>query len=117
MFLDERKIPKIDEKVLIQVLTHLKELELMKDAENESDEFRNYSIYLHLLNIVDAFVALGGLPTREGTISKNTLIDIIKTEFEEKGFTKVVSRSFSPRLDAGTAVPGYIYILHRTTTN
>jgi hypothetical protein len=31
---------------------------------------------------VDAFVALGGLPTREGTISKNTLIDIIKTEFE-----------------------------------
>lgn len=34
------------------------------------------------LNIVDAFVALGGLPTREGTISKNTLIDIIKTEFE-----------------------------------
>ncbi len=32
--------------------------------------------------LVDAFVALGGLPTREGTISKNTLIDIIKTEFE-----------------------------------
>jgi hypothetical protein len=60
----------------------LKELELMKDAENESDEFRNYLFYLHLLNIVDAFVALGGLPTREGTISKSTLIDIIKTEFE-----------------------------------
>jgi hypothetical protein len=31
---------------------------------------------------VDAFVALGGLPTKEGTISKSTLIDIIKTEFE-----------------------------------
>jgi len=31
---------------------------------------------------VDAFVALGGLPTKEGTISKNTLIEIIKTEFE-----------------------------------
>jgi hypothetical protein len=77
VFLDERKIPKIDEKVLIQVLTHLKELELMKDAENESDEFRNYSIYLHLLYIVDAFVALGGLPSREGTISKGTLIGII----------------------------------------
>ena len=44
------------------------------------------------------------------------LENIIQTEFEEKGFTKVVSRSFSPRLDAGTAVPGYIYILHRTTT-
>ncbi len=54
----------------------------MKDAENESDEFRNYSIYLHLLYIVDAFVALGGLPSREGTISKGTLIAIIQTEFE-----------------------------------
>jgi hypothetical protein len=32
--------------------------------------------------IVDAFVALGGYPTKEGTISKNTLIEIIKTEFE-----------------------------------
>lgn len=32
--------------------------------------------------VVDAFVALGGLPTKEGTISKNTLIGIIKTEFE-----------------------------------
>jgi hypothetical protein len=31
---------------------------------------------------VDAFVALGGYPTKEGTISKNTLIEIIKTEFE-----------------------------------
>ena len=27
-------------------------------------------------------MALGGLPTKEGDISKNTLIDIIKTEFE-----------------------------------
>lgn len=32
--------------------------------------------------VVDAFVALGGLPTKEGYISKNTLIEIIKTEFE-----------------------------------
>jgi len=32
--------------------------------------------------LVDAFVALGGLPTKEGYISKNTLIEIIKTEFE-----------------------------------
>lgn len=31
---------------------------------------------------MDAFVALGGLPTKEGYISKNTLIEIIKTEFE-----------------------------------
>lgn len=33
-------------------------------------------------NIVDAFVALGGEPTKEGYISKNTLIEIIKNEFE-----------------------------------
>jgi hypothetical protein len=32
--------------------------------------------------IVDAFVALGGLPSKEGKISKLTLIQIIKTEFE-----------------------------------
>lgn len=31
---------------------------------------------------MDAFVALGGQPNKEGTISKNTLISIIKTEFE-----------------------------------
>ena len=31
---------------------------------------------------VDAFVALGGLPSKEGYISKNTLIEIIKVEFE-----------------------------------
>lgn len=66
--------------MLIQVLTHLKELELMHEQENESDE---YCKFLSLKkNKVDAFVALGGLPTKEGTISKNTLIDIIKTEFE-----------------------------------
>ena len=32
--------------------------------------------------IVDAFVALGGEPNKEGYISKNTLIEIIKNEFE-----------------------------------
>jgi hypothetical protein len=69
-FLDDRKVPKIDERVLVSVLTHLKELELMHEQENESDEY------------LDAFVALGGLPSKEGTISKNTLISIIKTEFE-----------------------------------
>ena len=31
---------------------------------------------------MDAFVALGGMPNKEGTISKTTLIEIIKTEFE-----------------------------------
>ncbi len=80
LFLDEKKAPKIDERVLVQVLTHLKELELMNEQENESDEYckRNFLV----TDIVDAFVALGGLPSKEGTISKNTLIAIIKTEFE-----------------------------------
>jgi hypothetical protein len=79
VFLDERKVPKIDEKVMVQVLTHLKELELIHEQENESDE---YCKQLSLTSVVDAFVALGGLPSKEGTISKNTLIAIIKTEFE-----------------------------------
>ena len=34
------------------------------------------------MRLVDAFVALGGMATKEGTISKSTLIAIIKTEFE-----------------------------------
>jgi hypothetical protein len=38
--MDEKKVPKIDERVLVQVLTHLKELELMHEQENESDEYR-----------------------------------------------------------------------------
>ena len=36
----------------------------------------------HKYIIVDAFVALGGEPNKEGTISKKTLIEIIKHEFE-----------------------------------
>ena len=31
---------------------------------------------------MDAFIALGGEANKEGTISKKTLIEIIKTEFE-----------------------------------
>ena len=31
---------------------------------------------------MDAFVALGGESNKDGYISKNTLIEIIKTEFE-----------------------------------
>lgn len=31
---------------------------------------------------MDAFVALGGQPNKDGYISKNNLIEIIKTEFE-----------------------------------
>ena len=31
---------------------------------------------------LDAFVALGGSPDKEGSVSKETLIEIIKQEFE-----------------------------------
>ena len=69
-YLDEKKSVKIDLNTILSVLTHLKEIELMNEQENDSDEY------------LDAFVALGGLPSKEGFISKNTLIGIIKTEFE-----------------------------------
>ena len=65
---------------MLLVLTQLKELELMNEQENESDEYRKLRVLIRWL--VDAFVALGGQPTKEGYISKNTLIEIIKTEFE-----------------------------------
>jgi Ca2+-binding EF-hand superfamily protein len=51
-------------------LTYLKELELQKEQENEADEY------------LDAFVALGGDVNKEGTVSKERLISIIKAEFE-----------------------------------
>lgn len=53
----------------------------MSEQENESDEYCKELALVFIL-IVDAFVALGGYPTKEGTVSKNTLIEIIKTEFE-----------------------------------
>jgi hypothetical protein len=66
---------------MLMILTYLKELELLKEAENESDEYCNLDIQ-NINFLVDAFVALGGYATKEGFISKNTLINIIKQEFE-----------------------------------
>ena len=48
LFLDEKNSQRIDLQTLLQVLTYLKELELMSEKENEGDEY------------LDAFVALGG---------------------------------------------------------
>ena len=43
----------------------------------------NIVTYIYNNNIiVDAFVALGGYATKEGFVSKGTLINIIKQEFE-----------------------------------
>ena len=69
-FLQESKYHKLDVPALIAVLTQLKQLELADEIENEGDEY------------LDAFVALGGSPDKEGSVHKNTLIEIIKQEFE-----------------------------------
>jgi hypothetical protein len=55
---------------LLMALTFLKDLELQNEQENEADEY------------LDAFVALGGQPNKEGFVSKEILIQIIKAEFE-----------------------------------
>ena len=56
--------------MLLQTLTYLKELELQNEQESEADEY------------LDAFVGLGGQYDKEGTVSKEKLIEIIKAEFE-----------------------------------
>ena len=83
-------------------LTHLKELELANEQENDADEY------------LDAFVALGGQPDKEGNVSKENLIEIIKAEFEltidmEDFLRKIGGNSeeinyyqFCVLLDAGT---------------
>ena len=48
-FLDRRKATRIDLNQLLNVLTYLKELELISEKETDGDEY------------LDAFVALGGL--------------------------------------------------------
>ena len=40
------------------------------------------NIVINLLNIVDAFVALGGSRDKMGAVAKKTLIETIKNEFE-----------------------------------
>lgn len=64
---------------------------------------------------MDAFVALGGQSNKEGTISKGTLMEIIKTEFEltidmEEYLKKIGGETdkinyyqFCVMLDAGTS--------------
>jgi len=54
----------------VKVLNYNKNLELMNETEYEANEY------------LDTFVALGGSHDKEGTIQKETLINIIKVEFE-----------------------------------
>ena len=47
-----------------------KDQQLTNDIEGDVDEY------------LDAFVALGGQPDKDGFISKDVLVEIIKAEFE-----------------------------------
>lgn len=69
-FLDKKEVMNININTLIGTLTYLKELELQSEQENESDEY------------LDCFVCLGGQPDKDGSVSKEALIHIIKVEFE-----------------------------------
>ena len=83
-------------------LTYLKELDLQNEQEIEADEY------------LDAFVALGGDANKDGSVSKEKLIEIIKMEFEltidmEEFLRKIGGNSeeinyyqFCVLLDAGT---------------
>ena len=100
--MDKRESTRIDVQTLLAALTHLKELELQAEQENESDEY------------LDCFVSLSGQPDKEGCVSKESLIQIIKEEFEltidmEEFLRKVGGDSedinyyhFCVLLDAGT---------------
>ena len=61
-YLDSNGAQKLDLSTLVGLLNYNKELELMNETEYEANEY------------LDAFVALGGSPDREGTIKKEMLI-------------------------------------------
>lgn len=100
--LDSKNATQIDLKLLISALTFLKELELLDEQNNESDEY------------LDCFVALGGKEDKEGAVSKESLIFIIKEEFgltiDMEDFLRKIGGSdddinyyhFCVLLDAGT---------------
>lgn len=67
--LEEMNYKKIDENALVQSLHILKEME-MEEPDDSEDEY------------LDAFVALGGQPNKEGKIEANLLIEIVKDDFE-----------------------------------
>jgi hypothetical protein len=68
-FISDPKYDKIDAIRLQEIITKIKELENMDSENMDGDEY------------IDAFEALGGGPGKEGTISKETLIEIIASEF------------------------------------
>jgi hypothetical protein len=68
--LDTKGVQKLDANSLIIAIRWFKEQQMTHEYEGDVDEY------------LDAFVALGGQPDRDGTVMKSTLIAIIKEEFE-----------------------------------
>lgn len=68
-FVTEMKYDKIDDQKLQKIITKIRELENMDSDNLDGDEY------------IDAFEALGGGPGKEGTVSKETLLQIILQEF------------------------------------
>ena len=60
----------MDVNALLMAIKWYKDQQLTNDNEGDVDEY------------LDAFVALGGEPDKEGCVSKDVLIEIIKVEFE-----------------------------------
>ena len=56
----------LDLKLLLQAIGHIREKELEDDKGEEANEY------------LDCFVALGGSPNKDGAVSKEDLIFIIK---------------------------------------
>ena len=69
-FLDEKQVETLSLENLIAALAFSKQQDLMTEQENDLDEY------------LEAFVALGGQANKEGFVSKEVLIQIIKLEFE-----------------------------------
>ena len=69
-YLDTKNLPKVDVNMLLMGIRWYKDQQLTNDNEGDVDEY------------LDAFVALGGEADKEGFISKDVLVEIIKTEFE-----------------------------------
>jgi hypothetical protein len=61
-YLDGRGSEYFDMNTFLGLMNYNKELELMNQTEDEANEY------------LDAFVALGGSPDKEGSVSKETLI-------------------------------------------
>lgn len=73
---------KLDVHGLLAAIKWYKDQQLTNDIEGDVDEY------------LDAFVALGGQPDKDGFISKEVLVEIIKAEFELT-IDMVVSRECS----------------------